>query len=425
MPTMKRHKTTYPGVWYIEGTGAAGKPERIFYIGYRKAGKWIEEKAGRARRDDMTAARAAAIRARRIEGEPSNEERREAAKAEGEAEASLWTFNRLWKEWKTVNVNKRGLVKDDNRYRTHLKGHFGEKEPKDVLPLDVDRLRMGLLKARPHAPGRTWDPDAKSREDESEERRKAGEENAARRREARPYAVGTVVSVLSLLRRIANFGVKRNLCEGLRFKVEVPKGAKQKTEDMTEEQMATYIRTCREWPDPQAGNFQLLELFTGMRRGEVWNLKWSDVDLDRGFLTIRDPKSGEDQIIPLSEAARELLLSHPRDETNPYVFAGDKKGGRRGIRQIADSSREIRDTAGLPADFRPSHGLRHTFASHLASSGEVDLYTLQRLLTHKSPAMTQRYAHLRDEVLKRGADVMSRFVAHAEEQAKKVGGGGR
>ena len=90
------------------------------------------------------------------------------------------------------------------------------------------------------------------------------------------------------------------------------------------------------------------------------------------------------------------------------------------MRQISETSRKIRDAAELPQDFRPNHGLRHTFASHLASSGEVDLYTLQRLMTHKSPMMTQRYAHLRDEALKRGANIMSRIVAAAEFSEAKT-----
>jgi integrase len=77
-----------------------------------------------------------------------------------------------------------------------------------------------------------------------------------------------------------------------------------------------------------------------------------------------------------------------------------------------------------PPDFRPNHGLRHTFASHLASSGEVDLYTLQRLMTHKSPMMTQRYAHLRDEALKRGANVMGKIVAAAMEKGDTEGATG-
>lgn len=67
--------------------------------------------------------------------------------------------------------------------------------------------------------------------------------------------------------------------------------------------------------------------------------------------------------------------------------------------------RRIREKAGLPPDFRPFHGLRHTYASRLASSGKVDLYTLQKLLTHESPDMTQRYAHLSDEAMKRAAAV--------------------
>jgi len=414
----ERHKTRYPGVYYIWGTQVGTrKKEKIFYIAYRnREGKLIEEKAGRQYQHDMTAARAATLRGRKIEGEPSRKEQREAARAKAAAEEGRWTFDKLWKKWKESNANKRGLVVDDNRYRIHLKKLFGGKEPKDVSPFEVDKLRVSLLKGKPHAPGRAWDPKAKARRDESEERRKAGAEKAARRRESKPYAVGTVISVLSLLKRIANFGVNKELCEGLRFKVAMPKGARLRTEDMTEEQMARYIRVCREWPDPQEGNFQLLQLYTGMRRGEVRNLKWVDVDLERGFIHIRDPKGGVDQVIPISDAAHDLLSNHPEVEKNPYVFAGDRMSGPRGMRQISEASRKLRDAAGLPADFRPNHGLRHTFASHLASSGEVDLYTLQRLMTHKSPMMTQRYAHLRDETLKRGANVMSRLVAAAEEK---------
>ena len=56
------------------------------------------------------------------------------------------------------------------------------------------------------------------------------------------------------------------------------------------------------------------------------------------------------------------------------------------------------------------HGLRHTFASLLASSGKVDLLTLQKLLTHGSPQMTQRYAHLHDEALKKASSVIDELV---------------
>ena len=413
-PAKDRKGAIIEGVYYRIGTNKhTGKPEKIFYISFYRNGRRIEEQTGREHKDAMTASKAAAIRSRKIHGEATKreiieEKRRQEATAKAEMEGK-WTFNRLWAAWLEANPQKKSRVNDNNRYMTHLQGPFGEKEPRELVPLDVDRLRVRMLKTGA-APGRKWNPEAKAREDESAKRQEAGAKQSAARQKGRVYAVGTVKSVLSLLSRIANFGVRRQLCPGLSFKIESPKGAKEKTEDMTPEQLAAYIQACREWPDIQAGNFQLLQVFTGMRKSEVSRLKWTDVDMGRGFILIRDPKGGEDVKIPLSGAAMDMLKKHPR--IGDYVFTG-KHGGQRGERQISESSRAIRNKAGLPSDFRPNHGLRHTFASSLASSGEVDLYVLQKLLTHKSPQMTQRYAHLRDEALKRGSDVMGRIVEAA------------
>ena len=78
----------------------------------------------------------------------------------------------------------------------------------------------------------------------------------------------------------------------------------------------------------------------------------------------------------------------------------------------------IKTRADLPTDFRPLHGLRHAYASMLASSGKVDMYTLQKLLTHKHPSMTQRYAHLRDETLKQAADLAGDLISQAVSESK-------
>jgi integrase len=72
--------------------------------------------------------------------------------------------------------------------------------------------------------------------------------------------------------------------------------------------------------------------------------------------------------------------------------------------------KRIKEKADLPHDFRMFHGLRHVYASQLASSGKVDLYTLQTLMTHKSPLMTQRYAHLRNDTLIQASNVISDIV---------------
>jgi hypothetical protein len=144
MASMKRCKTKYAGVFYIEGTAAkVDKPERIYYIRYRKDGKLIEEKAGRQYQDDMTPARAAGIRAERMEGrQPSNREARKAA----EEVKQCWTLGKLWEEYRAQLRDNMSTRSDLGRYENHLQQPFGDKEPGKISKLDIDRLRISLLK---------------------------------------------------------------------------------------------------------------------------------------------------------------------------------------------------------------------------------------------------------------------------------------
>lgn len=104
----------------------------------------------------------------------------------------------------------------------------------------------------------------------------------------------------------------------------------------------------------------------------------------------------------MSGAARAVLEQVERT-ASPYVFPGRDGGQRKDFKRIPQ---RVRDKAGLSKEeFRPLHGLRHTFTSWMASTGAVDICTLQKLLTHGSAQMTQRYAHLADETLQRTAAV--------------------
>jgi integrase len=116
----------------------------------------------------------------------------------------------------------------------------------------------------------------------------------------------------------------------------------------------------------------------------------------------------------MNDLVREVLENHPKTEGSPYVFPGKYGMERKNIYKFVN---EIKRKAGLPKKFRIFHGCRHIFASRLASSGEVDLYTLQKLLTHKSGAMTQRYAHLRDEALKRASNLAADIYKPKKEEA--------
>lgn len=139
-----------------------------------------------------------------------------------------------------------------------------------------------------------------------------------------------------------------------------------------------------------------------LRKGALFGLRWNNIDCDKGFITLRGDvaKKGKTERIPLNQHTRNTLEKLPR--VCEYVFLA-RNGGQRKV--FAVIARRVRERAGLPANFRPLHGLRHTFASAMASTGKVQLYTLQQLLTHNSPLMTQRYAHLADEALKKAAEV--------------------
>lgn len=366
MPRQERFKTKYPGVYFIMGQTPEGKPEQIYYIQYRKNGKLVEEKAGRQFKNDMSPSRASQIRADRMRGrQQTNQERREAEKAAKQAEVDKWSISRLWEEYKRQHTLK-GLAQDESRFTTYLKKEFGEKEAAALASLDVDRLRIRLLKTK---------------------------------------SPQTVKNVLALLRRIINFGADKGLCAKPSFKIQVPtKINNVKTEDLSDQELARLLEVLDKDPDTQAADLMQFVLCTGMRRGELFRLKWDDIDFERGHIHIRNPKGGKDATIPLNESARSILENHPRGKDSPFVFPGRNGNQRVEIRKAAN---RIKAAAKLPADFRPLHGLRHTYASMLASSGHVDLYTLQKLLTHKSPEMTQRYAHLRDEALKKASNLAS------------------
>ena len=374
----RRKKTKYPGIFYREANriGSNGT-EKVYYVVYKKDGKLHEEKAGRQYANDMTPARAAHIRSELIEGKrPSRKEERIQERARKEAEAGKWTVDRLWEEYKK-NRPLKGIATYKSQYYLYLKPSFGNKEPKNIIQLDVDRLRIKMLKKR------------------------------------KPQ---TVKHVLSLLGRIIKFGVKKQLCQGLSFIIEKPIVHNETTENLTNAQLAKLLKAIDADEHPQAGPMMKMALFTGARRGELFKLKWKHIDFERAFITLEDPKGGPDQIIPLNNSAKELLKNHPR-EKSPFVFPG-RKGGQRV--NIGKQVRKIANDAKLPKTFRPLHGLRHVYASMLASSGKVDLYVLQRLLTHKNPQTTQRYAHLRDEALKRASDVAGELLKSATEAKKNV-----
>jgi site-specific recombinase XerD len=144
-------------------------------------------------------------------------------------------------------------------------------------------------------------------------------------------------------------------------------------------------------PDGEVREAELdLALHTGIRRGEQFGLRWSDVDLERGILTVTG-KTGRRHVEINSVARAAIEKLYAASNGSRFVCPGAVREGQDDWRRWFEDAIE---KAGI--DNFHFHDLRHTFASRLVMAG-VDLTTIQKLLGHSTILTTQRYAHLSRE----------------------------
>ncbi|MCH1521040.1 MAG: site-specific integrase [SAR324 cluster bacterium] len=350
MPRQIRVSTEYSGVYFVK----LANQDQSFFIRYKRNGKSVEEKAGRSNQG-MNAEKAYQLRTERL-SETS------AAGNEINSNSDLhsqqdWTFSKIFSEYLRLRSKLKGRANDIYRFKNYLEKEFANITPSCVTQDDIRRFKHNI-----------------------------------QNRELKP---ATIRHVLELLRRLANFAAKNNLCSGLSFKIQMPKVENYKTEELTNSQLQKLMQVLEEESDIQVSNLVRLALYTGMKRGELFNLNWVDIDFYNKTITVKSDKKGDQPTIPLNEMAEKVLVEHAHTENgSKFVFPG--RGGKKRT-ECKRPLLRIRKKAGLPDDFRILQGLRHVYASMLVSSGKVDLETLQSLLTQKSPLMTQRYAYLLDE----------------------------
>jgi integrase len=146
-----------------------------------------------------------------------------------------------------------------------------------------------------------------------------------------------------------------------------------------------------------------LAVNTGLRWSEQARLRWLDVDLLTGFLTVRLGKNGQARRVPLNSAARSALIDlaaqrrRPADPDEPVSRAAYRTVSREFVRAVAAAQATLRaaswEDEATRLDGVTWHALQHTFASRLVAAG-VDLRTVQELGGWKTLSMVQRYAHL-------------------------------
>jgi integrase len=162
---------------------------------------------------------------------------------------------------------------------------------------------------------------------------------------------------------------------------------------LSDDERAALLDACRKSEYKPLYLIVLFALTTGMRRGELFGLRWQDIDLERRVAVLHNTKNGDRRSVPIVPEVAELLREHGRVRRldNDQVFAVE------GASEVwlFDKAWYAALSAAKIKDFR-FHDLRHTAASYLAMSGATTA-EIAAVLGHRTLQMVKRYAHLSDQ----------------------------
>ena len=214
--------------------------------------------------------------------------------------------------------------------------------------------------------------------------------------------------VLALLSRMFGMAIKwhmraDNPCRGIELNPEYQRRRYLSADELA--RLATALATS----DQQIADIIRLLLLTGCRRGEALQARWQDIDLTTGVWSkpAHTTKQGTAHAVPLSEAARRLLLNlQEQAPASEWLFPG--ADGSQHRRSIHNAWLRVCKTANI--DGARVHDLRHTYASVLASAG-LSLPVIGALLGHTKPATTARYAHLFDDPLRAATERAAAIIS--------------
>lgn len=231
----------------------------------------------------------------------------------------------------------------------------------------------------------------------------------------RPRSLATVNNHLRVLSKILSLAVDAELIDSNPvFRVKKFKPNNRRLRVLSDEEEAALLAALD-------GNdliqcIVIVALNTGLRRGEIFGLKWADVDFERGRLIIRKTKASKERFVPINSTVRKLLRSIPRLLTD-YVFPSPKTAGR--LIDIKKGFRTAVDFAKIK-NLR-FHDLRHTFATRLADSG-TDAYTLMEIMGHADIKTTMIYVHASAEAGRSAVEKLdsNRYFSHEMVTKRKT-----
>jgi integrase len=183
------------------------------------------------------------------------------------------------------------------------------------------------------------------------------------------------------------------------------------------DELARLVAALAAHPDRQDANIIRMLLLTGARRGEVFSMRWADIDLTEGNWTKpgSTTKQKTEHVAPLSAPARQLLAEIAATQKKPlgtYVFPGDSATGH--AVELKRAWKALSKAAGITG--LRVHDLRHSFASQLVSGG-ASLPLIGALLGHSNVATTNRYAHMFSDPQRAAVEKIGAIIGAAGEPA--------
>ncbi len=217
------------------------------------------------------------------------------------------------------------------------------------------------------------------------------------------YKPGTIKLTFALIRRVINWSIEQGFYQGSNpcNTIKIPYFDNQVTNPLNKKGLKSLLKVLDHWNNERAVHVIKFALYSGKRKGEILSLTWDCLDLENNFITFKatNMKNKKVQTIPINKTCIAILKRCLEIKISDFVFPSTAGNF---YSTLPKTWKRIKKNADINIRF---HDLRHTYASYLASSGKVDIYTLKELLGHSTLEMTQRYAHLVNGALRKAVNV--------------------
>lgn len=356
-------------------------------VGWESAG-WTEHKANsllaELRENQRLGRRPFTLKERRALAERQN--RKEQA-LQAEESLAKRTFDEFWTEFyaPTASGSKKEKTWEDEQghYKNWIKPIIGDTPIREVSAFALERIKKKLI---------------------------------AKKRTTR-----TQQAVLATCRQVFNLALRLQMIETNPIRqIRLPRSDNRRQRYLSRQE-ASALLDLTKVRSSQLHDICLLSLHTGLRAGEIFNLRWDDVNWADETILVRDPKSGRNRYAYLTSATRSMLEKRRSDTACDFVF---HQANGSPLKEVSRTFERVVEELGWnngQTDPRLKivfHTLRHTFASWLVQQG-TPLYTVAKLMGHSTLAMTERYAHLAPEGLRTAVRKMeAQLERSANEQCE-------